>query len=52
MHHTQGQNFALVITGQIKPKYEAWNLTRSALLQFVDDNARGSKVEDERFFFF
>jgi hypothetical protein len=38
-----GQKYSLVVTGQMTPKYQAWNATRQKVLDFVEENGRGSK---------
>ena len=45
---TKGQNFAIVVTGQIQTKYETWDLMRKAVMDFVDQNDGNAPDEDER----
>ena len=39
-----GQKYSLVVTGQMMPKYQAWNATRQSVLDFVNKNSRGSML--------
>ena len=44
----KGQNFAIVVSGQLQTKYETWDLMRGAVEDFVDKNDRDAPDQDER----
>ena len=44
-----GQKFSLIITGQLKNKYEKWSMSRSTVLDFIDQNSGGITDDREKF---